>query len=205
MAYAHYWNRTLELDRSAFEKFVDDMRTIIAKAEEMGIFLAGPLGKGKPQVGPETVAFNGSATCGHSYRDLGKPFAGINAKGIEEVEPPYDPKAEPYISGPYLETRSCGGSCAGEPFVVDRRYIARDWERTEEPGRYACSCMTHFKPYDLIVTAALVRLKERLRDAIQISSENPEHGFEDAKRFCRDLFGWASYFEVKEPRVEILH
>jgi hypothetical protein len=204
MAYTLLWTRILELDRESFAKFAEDVRLILSRAEDMGIRLAGPTGKGKPDIGPETIAFNGSASCGHRFRDLGKPFGSPTASGIEEVDPPYDVKAEPWISGPMLETRVCGGNCAGEGFVVDRKYMVRDWERPEEPKRYACSCETHFKPYDLIVAAALVRLKERLGDGIKIAAENPENSFEDAKRFCRELFGWAVNFEIETRQAEIL-
>ncbi len=204
MAYAHYWNRAIEFDRETFVQAVEDIKMIIRRAQDMGLRLAGPAGKGKPQLGAETIAFNGSAACGHRYRDLGEPWAAPGATGVEEKEPPYDPRAEPYMSGPFLETRVCGGNCAGQAFFVDRKYLVRDWERSDGDGFFSCSCDTHFKPYDLVVTAALVRLKERLGDAITISSENPEKGFEDAKRFCRELFGFASRFEIEEPHAEIL-
>lgn len=204
MAYAHYWTRKLELDREGFALAVDDVRLLVSRAEDMGIRLAGPSGKGRPQLSAETIGFNGSSSCGHRYRDLGRPWASPAATGVEEKEPPYDPKAEPHISGPMLETRVCGGNCAGEPFFVDRRYVVRDWERPADGNLYDCSCHTDFKPYDLIVTAALIRIKERLGDAILITSENPEHGFEDAKRLCRELFGWSSRFELEDPRTEVV-
>lgn len=205
MGYSLFWSRLFELDRDAFMRFVSDVQEIIARAEDMGLRLAGPTGKGRPEIGPETIAFNGSATCGHRYRDLGSPWASPTATGIQEVEPPYDAKAEPWPSGPYLDTRVCGGSCAGEPFIVDRKYMVRDWERAESPKRYACSCATKFKPYDLIAAAVLVRLKEHLGDAVTIKSQNPENAFEDAKRFCRELFGWAEHFAIETRESEILH
>lgn len=206
MAYAHYWSRVLEFDREAFARAVEDIRLIVARLQDMGLRVAGPGGKGKPQLGGETIAFNGAAACGHRYRDLGEPWPADGAFGVEEKEPPYDAQAEPYIGGgggPMLFTRVCGGSCAGAAFVMDRKYMVRDWERPTD-DRYDCSCDTHYKPYDLLVTAVIVRLKEHLGDAIQISSEDPEHGFEDAKRLCRELFGFASRFEVEEPHVKAL-
>jgi hypothetical protein len=204
MAYTLLWTRLLELDRDTFHLFVEDVRAIVARAQDMGVRISGPTGKGYPELGPETIAFNGSATCGHRHRDLGKPWASPTAAGIEEVEPPYDSKAEPWMSGPYLETRVCGGSCAGDPFIVDRRYMVRDWERPESPKRYACNCETHFKPYDLIVAAALVRFKEHFGEAVTIDHRNPDNAFEDAKRFCRELFGWAAHFNIEKPEAEIL-
>lgn len=205
MAYAHYWSRVLEFDSEGFSQFVEDVHLIFSRAQDMGLRLAGPSGKGKPQVSQESVAFNGSASCGHRYRDIGYPWASPTAHGIEEVEPPYDLKSEPAESGgPFLETRVCGGSCAGAPFCIDRKYMVRDWERPGDHGFYDCSCDTHFKPYDLIVTAVLIRAKERLGDGVIITTENPVNGFEDAKRFCRELFGWAARFELQSPVAEIL-
>lgn len=204
MAYAHYWSRVIEFDRDAFSMAVEDIRLVIARAHDMGIRLAGPTGTGKPLLTPGTVSFNGSAHCRHRYRDLGRPFASHTASGVEEKEPPYDPKVEPYMSGPYLETRVCGGTCAAEPFIMDRVYMVRDWERPELPGRYACSCQTDFKPYDLITTIVLICVKERVGDAITISSENPEHGFEDALRMFREMFGFPSRFEIDKPEAALL-
>lgn len=207
MAYAHYWNRVLEFDREAFARAVQDVRLIIDRIQDMGMRLAGPSGKGKPQLDQEIIAFNGSASCGHRYRDLGEPWPADGATGVEDREPPYDPMSDPYIGGgggPMLFTRVCGGVCAGGAFFIDRKYIVRDWERATEGNRYDCSCDTHYKPYDLLVTAALIRLKERLGDAIRISSEDPVNGFEDAKRLCRELFGFNTRFEVEEPQTEAI-
>ena len=170
---------------------------IVARVQDMGLRVAGPGGKGKPHLGKESIAFNGSDSCGHRYRDLGEPWPDEDATGVEDREPPYDADAEPYIGGgggPMLFTRVCGGSCAGAPFLVDRKYLARDWERAVEGNRYDCTCDTHFKPYDLLVTAALVRLKERLGDAIRITIRKiPTNGSEDAvcKRFAARLFWFA--------------
>ena len=88
--------------------------------------------------------------------------------------------------------------------MVDRKYMVRDWERPRKDGRYNCSCETHFKPYDLAVTAALIRITERLGDVIGVGSENTEHGFTDAKRLCRELFGFGERFDIQQEEAEIL-
>ncbi len=204
MGYTHMWSRPPELDRELFMKTVEDVQAILTRCRDIGMKLAGPSGAGKPELTSETIAFNGLAACEHRYRDLGQPFASPTASGVEEREPPYDANAEPWFSGPYLDTRVCGGNCAAEPFVVDRKYMARDWDRIGPDGRFDSSCMTHFKPYDLAVTAAIMRLKERFGEAIEVSSENPDHGFDDAKRLCRELFGWGSRFEIKKTGTEVL-
>lgn len=202
MGYAHFWRRGAVLDRSGFEKAVDDLRVLFMRAAEMGIKLAGPRGEGKPELSFNTIAFNGRRDCGHRYRDLGKPYPAKEARGIEDGANPVA-EGEPWFSGPFLNTRSCGGECAGGAFIVDREFMVRAWDRPNAAG-YMCICETDFKPYDLVVTAALIRLKEHLGSEIVISSDGHETGFEDAKRLCRELFGWASNFELEAQESEVV-
>jgi hypothetical protein len=197
--YAHYWRRSPELDRAAFTNAVEDTKLIFAKAKELGIHLAGPIGQGHPDATDFAIAFNGSKECGHRYMDLGKPWPSKTAEGVEATPTPI---SGPWFSGAMLETRVCGGCCAGGSFIVDRNFLVRPWDQLEQ-GRYFSYCETDFKPYDLIVTAILIRLKERLGDQIVISSDGLERGFEDAKKLCRELFGWASRFEL-EPQESAL-
>lgn len=202
MGYTHYWRRPAELDREGFSKALQDIKLVVEKLVATGLRLAGPIGRGKPELSDYTIAFNGDSNCGHRYRDLGKPFPSKTAEGIEDLDSPIA-QGEPWFSGPYLDARACGGNCAAQPFVVDRKFMMREWDRQNEAG-YFCSCETDFKPYDLLVTAALIRLKENLGDEIRISSDNPERGFEDAKRLCRELFGWPSRFEIEPQESEIV-
>lgn len=168
----------------------------------MGIRIAGPTGEGSPELTASTIAFNGSADCGHRYRDLGKPWPAKDAEGIDTGDNPIA-DGDPYFSGPHITTRTCGGNCAQEPFVIDRKWIMREWDRPEDGGFFS-SCETRFKPYDLPVTASLIRLKENLGDEIKISTDWPESGFEDAKRFCRELFGWSSRFELEPQESSVV-
>lgn len=201
MGFKHYWRRAPELNREGFTKALSEIKIIVEKAEEMGIRLSGPTGRGKPELTDYTIAFNGSATCGHRYRDLGEPWPSPTAEGIDTGDNPIS-EGEPYSSGPYLETRTCGGDCSGEAFLIDRKFMARAWDRVENGG-YFSRCETHFKPYDLVVTAALIRLKEHLGDEIKITTDGEERGFEDAKRLCRELFGWPDRFEI-ETGIDLL-
>jgi hypothetical protein len=202
MGYKHYWRRNPELSREGFAKALEEIKTIVSKASDMGIRLAGPTGRGTPEISDYTIAFNGKANCGHRYRDLGTPWPSPTAEGIEGLDNPIS-EGEPYGSGPYLEARTCGGNCAGQEFLVDRKFMMREWDR-DEHGGYFCRCETNFKPYDLVVTASLIRLKENLGDEIRISTDGHERGFEDAKRFCRELFGWAGNFELEPQGSEIV-
>lgn len=201
MPYTHMWRRAPELSKDGFRKAVEDIKLLLDRASEMGLRIAGPTGHGKPEVTDSTIAFNGDRDCGHRYFDFGEPWPTGEAEGVSNDNPV---APEPYWSGEYLTTRHChGGSCAQGPFVVDRNFLERHWTRAEEKG-YFCKCETQFKPYDLIVTAALIRLKEHLHDEIFLNSDGREPAFEDAKRLCRELFGWPRYFELEPQESEVV-
>ena len=195
MGYSHYWRRVETIDRVAFMKALEDIQLVIETLKGRGLQFAGPLGMGKPELTAQTIAFNGRKECEPLMRDLGKAHGSSKSSGRRKAA--QMPVVGPWFSGALLSTRVCGGSCAGELFLMDREFMLRSWDQIEE-GRYFCSCETHFKPYDLLVTAALIRLKERLGDQIIISSDGGEHGFADAKKLCRELFGFASRFELED-------
>jgi len=201
MGFSHYWRRVEHLDPEGFANAAKDIRTILERVEERGVKIAGPTGVGNPECDRQTIAFNGKMNCGHGYRDMGNPWPSPEASGIAGAEDPVA-AGEPYFSGPYLRARACGGNCDGGPFVIDRDWILASWHRPDG-GMFSSSCATHFKPYDLAVTAALIRLKEHLGGEITISSDGDETAFADAKRLCRELFGWHRNFalETREPSL----
>ena len=200
MGYNHYWRRAPELDRDSFVRAVADIRLILEALKKRGVQMAGPEGHGEPELNDFIIAFNGKRECGHRYIDLGDPYPAENAEGIEAV---LDPVVGPFVTGARLATRVCGGSCAGKPFIIDRKFSVRSWSQLEHGGYYSY-CDTAFKPYDMAVTSALVRLKERLRDEITVSSDGHERGFAEAKQFCRELFGWASHFSLESEASEVV-
>lgn len=199
LGYMHWWRRAEELDRVGFEKAVSDTKKILEKAVAMGIQISGPLGYGQPEVNSSLIAFNGITECGHLYRNLGKPFPAPNAEGVEATTDVIA-DGDPWYSGAYLNTRTCGGACAGQPFVIDRKSIPEPWDRKRD-GKIFCRCETDFKPYDLIVTAVLVRLKEHLNAEVVLSPNEWPKSYEDGKRFCRELFGWSKSFELEQEDV----
>ena len=157
--------------------------------------------QGAEHESPLTIAFNGSKECGHRFYDFGEPWPTDNAEGVFKDEAVAE---NPYWSGEHLNTRMChGGSCAQGSFVIDRVFMEKHWTPLEKGG-YFCKCETQFKPYDLVVTAVLIRLKEHLSDEVFVSSDGQERAFEDAKRFCRELFGWTRYFQVESPESELV-
>jgi hypothetical protein len=201
MAYGHHWRRPPDLTPAAFAKAADDIREILAAVAERGVLIAGPTGIGKPEITSRCIAFNGARNCGHKYRNLGDPWPHADARGVMATN---NVVVGPYYSGAKLITRVCGGNCAGDPFVVDLEYQKAEWSELDEGG-YFCRCETLFKPFDLAVTAALIRLKQNLPDEFVITSDGRHcNGFEDAKLLCRELFGWADRFELddlEEARV----
>ncbi len=200
MGYCEYWERSPEFNRDAFVKVGEDLRLLFPALRKMGVKLAGPQGVGNPEITDYVIAFNGAKDCGHRYMDLGDPWPAKNAEGVlATVDPIGDDEGARWFQGPYLLTRTCGGSCAGDPFIIDRKYLVRRWERPENGSMFSCLCETAYKPYDLAVTLALLRFKERMPQDIMLWSDSYEHGFEDAKRINREFFGWPKHFEMKPP------
>lgn len=200
MGYTHYWRRAPDLTPADFQRVMEDVKVILETLATKGIKLCGPTGHGEPELTPQVIAFNGCRKCGHRYRDLGKPWPSPTAAGVESTN---HPVVGPWFSGALLETRVCGGCCAGEPFAVDRVFLVRDWDQQDD-GRYFQSCETAYKPYDLAVTATLIRLKEHFPEQVSISSDGQEHAFEDAKRLCRQLFGWPKFFILEKEPAEVV-
>lgn len=200
MGYAHYWRRSPDLTPAHFAKAMEDIQAILAAVAERHVQIAGPTGYGKPELSETIIAFNGARDCGHRYRDLGSPWPSPTSAGVEATTKPV---VGPWFSGALLETRVCGGNCSAAPFFVDRKFQTREWDQLEH-GRYFQHCITDFKPYDLAVTASLIRLKERLGDDFVVTSDGREKGFEDAKLLCRELFGWNQRFALEPEESEVV-
>ncbi len=206
MPYAHYWRRPPALKPAAFHRVMEDVKLIVEELQSRGVRLAGPTGTGDPVITREVIAFNGSAECGHRYRNLGKAWPSATAKGIEETNKPV---AGGFLMGAKLETRVCGGNCSQERFVLDREYMPAEWE-TQVDGKFEQSCETYFKPYDLAVTAVLIRLREHFPDDVTIYTDGPDEAFKqnafaDALKLVRELFGWPKWFVLeKEPESVVV-
>src|SRR6266567_2085070 len=61
------------------------------------------------------------------------------------------------------------------------------FEELQQPHGFR-GCRTNCKPYDLLVTAALVRLRSYFPE-VYLSSDGKERGFQQGAQFCRDVFG----------------
>jgi hypothetical protein len=83
MGYCHYWEIEQEIGRESFSRIIADVERIILTLDDMGVRLAGPLGKGLPEMDAAHIAFNGLWDCGHAKNDeIVIPFPTVDAAGI---------------------------------------------------------------------------------------------------------------------------
>lgn len=181
MGYTHYWRRRPELDSKAFKAINQDFRRISRHLRLAGVVLAGPFGDGEPIFTDDVIAFNGPEKCGHDQRDLGITWP------VDTPNPDaYDDEAGQWFAGATLNRRTCGGDCSHETFRLDRIFPIGERE-TPENGMYFNFCKTAYKPYDLAVCCLLIIAKQRLSDAITVSSDGDAEQWRDAAELCQHV------------------
>ncbi len=79
-----------------------------------------------------------------------------------------------------------------EAFTVERIYRPESWERPDKEG-YGWFCKTARKPYDLVVSAALIQLGKRVPTAV-ISSDGWREDWYPAMEWCREVLGTEAGF-----------
>ena len=92
MGYTHYWQATaVEPDREAYGRTLLDAKLIVEEAINQGIRLAGPNGKGEPELTEGRIRLNGVAPDEHheSFRFNPVPEGFSFCKTRETVRP-YD-------------------------------------------------------------------------------------------------------------------
>jgi hypothetical protein len=199
MGYTLYWRRISRLDAHFFQAASEDVKRICEEMEKFGVHMAGPRGYGPVQAGGERIAFNGMVECGHPYRNLGHAYPSDEAEGIELLK---NPVVGPHYAGALVKARSCGGECSAEPFIIDRLHEPAEWEEKTDDGMYRQHCTTEYKPYDLAVAAALVRLKHHLGEQISVDSDDGKvTHFREAMGMCQRLFQKNETFRL-EPEVK---
>ena len=147
---------------------------------DMGVRLAGPLGRGLPEIDANHIAFNGLRDCGHvANQEISIPFPAEDAKGVGNS---INAVAGSYFGmGTLLRHRTCDGNCSYETFR-----LARDCEDISRVinGRYSDSCKTAFRPYDLAVQCVLLIAKHHLKERIQVWSGGSDFHWNDARLLC---------------------
>ncbi len=85
----------------------------------------------------------------------------------------------------HLQRLSC------ETFGLDRIVQPREWSEPDERGWYFECCKTRHMPYDLAVTASLVRLAHRFPEGVEVGSDGGPEDWRPAVDLCREVFGHA--------------
>jgi hypothetical protein len=184
MGYTHYWYRKdREFPAEDMLAIVADFRKLIPTFDELGVKIAGGLGEGEPEYGPDGVWFNGLEKCGHPSRDLGITWPSPTAAGVAEE----GKRAGTWFAGALLETRTCEGDCSHETFHFPRVLDEDGYKGSD--GRYFACCKTAYKPYDLAVTAFLILAKFHLKEKLEVHSDGEDRDWTDAATIIRKILG----------------
>jgi hypothetical protein len=187
MGYCHYWERHREFDQVAFSTLVFDFQRCVLALDDMGVRLAGPLGEGLPEIGPELVAINGLKNCGHAKNEeICIPFPAIDASGIG---PSANAAVSPYFIGVQVKHRTCDGRCDYETFTFERITSLSAKSEPDQAWHFD-SCKTAFRPYDLAVQCFLLIAKHHLPDQIRVYSGGSDFHWNDARLVCYLYLGY---------------
>jgi hypothetical protein len=212
MGYTHYWYRTPELPEAEFQAFVaaaqqlarayEDLRIVQDDGSVQRLRLAGPLGTGDPMFERDAVAFNGPEACGHPRRELGIawPAHRTDESAVASgVLAEADPVAGRWFAGPLLSTRSCGGDCSYESFVIPRLLAVTGRALADERGRIFAFCKTAFKPYDLMVQATLIAAKHTFGAQFHVQSDGEDDKWTDARALCVEAgLGYGADYHIDD-------
>ena len=182
MGYTHYWKYTI-IPPETMRRISADFARLIPLFYEMNIKLAGSDGVGPPHCSNKKLAFNGFAACGHVSEDLGITWPSKHAGDIKTFEDNKGTGTQKtalsvvsgqWFAGAELNTRTCGGDCSHESFILR---VVEQPNKREERGPYSHllskpedrfyfdSCKTAFKPYDLAVQCALIIAQHHINAA----------------------------------------
>ena len=195
MGYTHYWYRDKQLNAEQFAAAAKDFQKVADALAEHGLVLAAGWGTDDAEITSSLICFNGQENCGHTERDLGITWPSDDAGGVNVAA---QPDGE-WFAGVTLPTRTCGGDCSHEGFLIEPQYeLLGDYDKPhpEEGGKYFAFCKTAYKPYDLAVTACLIILKHHISNAIKVYSDGKvEHWF-DAQMLCSSVLGYGIDFAL---------
>jgi hypothetical protein len=79
----------------------------------------------------------------------------------------------------------------GDPFVIPRILTPTQEGLPDAAGWLFTCCKTGALPYDLLVTAALIRLQHRFPDEIHVASDGGPPSWEAGCTLCERVFGEA--------------
>lgn len=223
MGYDQYWLAVPELPQREWDMVAKDFAKVAAVLHRMGLRLAGPDGTGPAVINGEAIAFNGVRDCGHARRRHGGAvWPGPRATGIAPVDSRGRMGGAIGGSGrggqrsvvrgpPFVEpvsARLCDGSCAAEPFVMERTMPDDEYTKvygTVSPlsvngvrdavprtwvGKYFQKCRTCYKPYDLAVCCCLLVAKRRFGSLVVVASDGVDRNWADVRALCQQVLGY---------------
>lgn len=184
MGYTHYWHRPAVIEPAAYAHIVRDLTEIVKTCQSLGVPLADWDGTGHPVIGPRTIRFNGVQHCHHAPQNLGIAWPAADATGIQ----PHSDTAGTWFAGRLLATRQCNGDCSHETFAFDQ-------DESDDPSDFRF-CKTAFKPYDLVVTAALIVIAHYV-PAVRVSSNGGSAQWDNARMLCTMVLGYGEDFRLE--------
>jgi hypothetical protein len=193
MGYTHYWYRELKIKPEKMKAIADDFATIMLRLDDMGVRLADGLGKGSPEIGPDSIRFNGPENCGHPENAaIVIPWPTSEASGVTDGK---GEAAGNWFAGALLETRCCGGDCSYETFNFPQTMTKEFLQASNShKGLYFECCKTAYRPYDLAVNAFLVIAKHHLGDKISIHSDGNLNHWLEGIALCRVYLGYPEHY-----------
>jgi hypothetical protein len=215
MGYTHYYERPESLDAGRFQDATLDIKAVATSLSTRGLQLAGASGRHAPTFGPESIVFNGTADCGHPVNArIIIPWPSRDAGGMATASDHENPICGTWggvlgeaITGgaglAIIQTRLCNGNCSYEPFRVDRVLAPDIGERPDAEGRYIRFCKTAFRPYDLLVTAALLIFKNHFPVEFQVFTDGEDAHWFDAKLICAVTLGYGMHYAI-DPTSELV-
>ena len=169
MGYTHYVYRAPELDLPTWRRWVDDVRHILRNLPERTSISLYPL---DGLVLTLQVPLQVAGPLGTGRPELTDELVSFNGGGHVDVA------GRPVRLG-----------C--ETFYLERRRQPEEWQTPDERGWIFECCRTRRIPYDLVVTAVLVRLAYHFPEGVEVSSDGGTEEWEAGVELCRRLFGFA--------------
>lgn len=177
MGYTHYYSQKRSMSENEFEEYGRDVQRLIA-------------------VLPATVSsFN--ALYGWGGYESGGGGYGIEALGVAHDDP-----GKPIVSPEAIHFNGSGADDADhETFRVERGLDESHWSFKQDKEVFGCT-KTNYKPYDVMVCAALLALLDRAPDAWRVSSDGSARDWVAAARFASHALGRSMRLEQVESMGE---
>ena len=125
-----------------------------------------------------------------------------DADGKEELRANDSDIGGTWFAGLKLMTRTCGGDCSHESFVLNRDFKPEEWMNPKENGMYFQCCKTAYKPYDLAVNCAMIIAKHHLKEQIIVHSDGELDNWKDAMQLCQNVLGYGNEFDFDKDEDE---